>query len=136
VLGSRSSMPRRRRLGPQLTLAQVKALETDKMQQRTERRIRIKELMANKEDSDTDSEEEGSKAEPVHLGMRTISLLEVLVYGLVWFLIVLCAAFFSALLRVLCAALGGVKGACLLFLRGLTALLALLLAFLSVARLV
>jgi hypothetical protein len=80
-----------------LTLVQVKALETEKMRQRTERRIG--ELMADKEDSGTDSEEEGSIAEPVHQGMRAISLLEFVVYGLLWLLIVLCAAFFYALLR-------------------------------------
>ncbi len=53
-----------------MTLAQVKALEIEKMRQRTERRIG--ELMADKEDSGTDSEEERSIAEPVHQGMRTI----------------------------------------------------------------
>jgi hypothetical protein len=82
-------MARRRWLGPRLTLAQVKALETEKMQQRTEKSIG--ELMADNEDS---------KAEPVHEDMRRISLIEFLVlYGLLWFLIVLCAAFFSALLQ-------------------------------------
>jgi hypothetical protein len=90
-------MARRQRLGPRSTLAQVKALETEKMRERTEKRIG--ELMADNEDSDTDSEEEGSKAEPVHEGMRRISLLEFLLYGLLWFLVVLCAAFFSAPLQ-------------------------------------
>ena len=55
--------------------------------------------MADDEDRGTGSEEEGNKAEPVHQGVRTISLLEFAVYGLLWFLIVLCAAFFYALLR-------------------------------------
>jgi hypothetical protein len=55
--------------------------------------------MADEDDSGTDSEEEGSIAEPVQQGMRTISLLEFVVFGLLWVLIVLCAAFFYALLR-------------------------------------
>ncbi len=90
-------MPPRRRLGPRLTLAQVKAVETDKMRRRTETRIR--ELMGHEEDSDSDSEEEERRGGPVHQGMRTISLFEFVVYGLLWFLIVCCAAFFRALLR-------------------------------------
>ncbi len=77
-----------------MTLAQAKASETDKMRQRTERRIR--ELMGDEEDSGSDSEE---TKRIVGQGLRTISMLEFLVYGLRWFLIVLCAAFFYALLR-------------------------------------
>jgi hypothetical protein len=64
------------------------------MRQRTERRIR--ELMGDEEDSGSDSEE---TKRIVDQGLRTISMLEFLVYGLLWFLIVLCAAFFYALLR-------------------------------------
>jgi hypothetical protein len=90
-------MPPRRRLGPRLTLAQVKAVETDKMKRRTERRIR--ELMEHEEDIDADSEDEEGRGGPVHQGMRTISLFEFVVYGLLWFLIFCCAAFFHALLR-------------------------------------
>ncbi len=87
-------MPPRRRLGPRLTLAQVKAVETEKMRRRTESRIR--ELMGHEEDSGSDPEEEERRGGPVHQGMRTISLFEFVVYGLLWFLILFCAAFFQS----------------------------------------
>ncbi len=56
------------------------------MRRRTERRIG--ELMGVNDERDSDSEEEVSGAEPVEQGMGRIGLLEFVVYGLLWFLVV------------------------------------------------